>query len=116
MQNQFPRAPVTNSENPALPAHKVSTTKAWQVRSRLFPGIPAVDFLCLFVIRNREQSIVGNGHACPLAFDFAFELQQNPTYRIPFGPPVIPHAYIKNEVAVRSIAGSSVEYDCMLSS
>ncbi len=34
---------------------------------------------------------------------------------IPLGPPAILHAYIRNEVAVRSIAGSSVEYDCTLS-
>jgi len=76
----------------------------------MFPDIPAVDFLCLFVIRNREQLIVWSGHCCPLAFDLALErLDRTPPYRIPFGPPAIPHAYIKNEDAVRSIAGSSVE-------
>ena|GEM_PF-3840452 len=30
-------------------------------------------------------------------------------YGLPLGPPAILHAYIKNEVAVRSIAGSFVE-------
>jgi hypothetical protein len=49
--------------------------------------------------------------ALSAAFDLTsgIWLVEHPPYRIPFGPPAIPHAYIKNEVAVRSIAGSSVE-------
>jgi hypothetical protein len=62
---------------------------------------PGPDVLC----RDRVGRLT-------LDFDFSgFEL----TYGVPDGAPAISHENPRNDDAVRSIAGSTVEYDCTLS-